>query len=49
MDNFRKRTATAHAEAGVEAVACSEAEDEVAACSGARIVDGRQRQQAAVA
>jgi hypothetical protein len=39
--SLRKRTAAAHSEAGVEAVVCSGAGDEVAACSRAKIEDGR--------
>jgi hypothetical protein len=34
--------AVMHSEAGVEAVACSEAEDKAAVCSGAEIEDGRR-------
>jgi hypothetical protein len=39
--SLRKRTTTARSEAGVKAAASSKARDEAAACSGARIKDGR--------
>jgi hypothetical protein len=42
VDGLRKRMVTALFEAEVEVVACSEAGDEAATCSGARIKDGRQ-------
>jgi hypothetical protein len=41
MDGLRKRMATALSETGVEAAACIRAGDKTAACSGARIEDGR--------
>jgi hypothetical protein len=51
-DGLRKRTATARSKAEVKATACSDARDEVATCSEARIKDDRWQQhqwQAAVA
>jgi hypothetical protein len=52
VDSLRKTMAMARSKAGVEVVACYEAGDEAATCSGTRIEDGRRRQhrrQAAVA
>jgi hypothetical protein len=39
--SLRKRTVAAHSEAGDEAAVCTGAGDDVAACSRARIKDGR--------
>jgi hypothetical protein len=45
VDDLRKRTVAAHFEAEVEAAACSRADDEATACSGAGIEDGGWWQQ----
>jgi hypothetical protein len=45
VDGLRKRTMVARSEAELEAVACSGASDETAACSGGGIQDGRWLRQ----
>jgi hypothetical protein len=43
VDGLRKMMAAAHSKDGVEAAVCFGADDEVVACSGVRIEDGRWR------